>query len=241
MHRLKLESFSVARASRPIITNIDVGIKRGELIALVGANGSGKSTLLHAMAGLLDASGTLLFDGQDLKKMESHKRAQTLTLLLQSSPPHPYCIAQNRIAQGLIPHRGFSPWLDAAATKAIARSAKALQIAHLLDRPLAKMSGGELRLVNIAKCLVNEATKLILLDEPSVYLDFAQKENLARTLQTRAENGAVIVFSSHDRSFIEQCAHRVFSLKDKSARLLSVTEFFMSAPEQLMRTLAYKS
>jgi len=226
--KLCLKDVAIYRAKHCVLNTLNAQVSAGEIIALIGANGAGKSTLLHGIVGLIEISGAIFFDGEDLKGMNRRKKASLLTLLLQSAMPHPYCLAESRIAQGLVPLSGFRAFLDSETSFLIEQCARELNIAHLLTRPLSKMSGGELRLVNIAKCLVNHHTKLILLDEPSVFLDFAQKEILAKNLLKRATAGALILFSSHDRSFIESTASRVLALSNGNAHLMSVKEFFKS-------------
>lgn len=224
--KLSLKNFSAYRSTKCVIKDLSFQFNTQEIIALVGINGIGKSTLLQGMAGLAKTTGEMAIDNEDFLSMSRLKRAQKLTLLLQSSPLHPYCLAYSRIAQGLIPHFGFSTSLTKESQDLIEHCAQSLRITHLLKRPLAKMSGGELRLVNIAKCLVNLKTSVILLDEPSVFLDFIEKANLAKMLKQRAQTGSVIVFSSHDKSLIEACASRVLYIDKDSANLYSVANFF---------------
>lgn len=102
-----------------------------------------------------------------------------------------------------------------------------LSISHLLERRLNEMSGGEQRLVDIAKVFVDQKTSLILLDEPSVFLDFAQKKDLAKNIRMRAGRGAIIFFSSHDLDFIAQ-TDAIILLVEETTRLSTLDQLLSS-------------
>lgn len=228
MRKLEIKNLSLHRGQKCLINKFSLSFNAGEIIALVGNNGTGKSTLLHTIAGLRNDTGHILFDQKDAQTISRLELAQKLTLLLQSSIVHPYALAHHRIAQGLMPHAGFLAKLDKQSYHLIEESAHRLKISHLLTRPLVNMSGGEQRLVNIAKCLVNPLISVILLDEPSVYLDFTQSANLRANLIERAKNGALIIFASHDRELIEHCATKILLIEQACAQLISPAHFFPS-------------
>ena len=162
MIELTIKDLTLRHENRVLIERFSATFNQGEIVALVGDNGSGKTTLLHVLAGLKSSHQNILLNGQDIAALTSYERARLLTLLLQSLPPHPYSLAYNRIAQGLMPHLGFRLRACKESEFLIAKIAKKLNIEHLLTRAIAKMSGGEQRLVNIAKCLVNEQIKIII-------------------------------------------------------------------------------
>lgn len=233
MPKLAIKNISLHRQQICVLNSFSAFFNAGEIIAVVGNNGSGKSTLLHTLAGLRRDAGQIYFDDEDSQSLSRLEFAQRLSLLMQSTIVHPYALAYNRIAQGLMPHGGFSSKLNQLSVQLIEESAHKLKIIHLLKRPLASMSGGEQRLVNIAKCLVNPHISIILLDEPSVYLDFAQAANLRLNLIERAKLGALIIFASHDRELIEHCATKVLFIEQQRARLVSTATFFSSLRAEL--------
>ncbi len=135
---------------------------------------------------------------------------------MQHSPEQPYCTAQSRIAHGLVPSFGYQHFVDAESVELIEQTAIGLKIKHLLERRLATLSGGEQRLVHIAKCLINPSTQVLLLDEPSVFLDFTQQNNLLNNLQHQKDLGRLVIFSSHDAAFIKRAADEVLMIKGQS-------------------------
>ena len=228
MPKLVLKNISLHRQQACVLKPFSAYFNAGEIIAVVGNNGSGKSTLLQTLAGLRKDAGQIYFDDKDSQHLSRLALAQKLSLLMQSSIVHPYALAYNRIAQGLMPHVGFCSTPDQQSSQLIEESAHKLKITHLLNKPLARMSGGEQRLVNIAKCLVNPRISIILLDEPSVYLDFSQAANLRKNLIEKAQLGALVIFASHDRELIEHCATKVLFIEQQCASIHSPAAFFSS-------------
>lgn len=213
---LKIDNLSIWQDQRLLIHSFDEQVSEGEIIALVGNNGFGKSTLLKTLAGLLAIdSGTVKVGPVALDTLAPLERAQIISFLPQSSLSHPYCSAESRIAHGLIPIFGCDFFINVEHQAMIHHVAMRLKIEHLLKKPLAKMSGGEERLVHLAKCLINPQVKLLLLDEPSVFLDFSQQDNLARCLKEEASTGKTIIFSSHDQHFIDRLAERVLRIENR--------------------------
>lgn len=225
--KLTIHQLSLNRNDLWLMENFDARFHQGSIVALVGNNGTGKSTLLHCLSGLFPiASGLIQLNDRPLHELHPQDRAKIIVLLQQVSPFQPYCRAQNRIAHGLMPHYGFS-WLSEECLCRITSLAARLNISHLLDRPLSAMSGGERRLIDIAKVLINEEAQLILLDEPSVFLDFSQKKVLSDNIIARAKN-AIVIFSSHDLDFIQATANNIINIQHNSAQIISVTQFLSS-------------
>lgn len=217
MVKLALVDLSITMGTNNLLTKVHHNFRGGKIVALVGDNGSGKTTILKTIAGLLSQKRAHIFlNDQDIFSLTPQKRAQLISLLFQISPEQPYCTARSRIAHGLMPTHGYHHVVNATTNALIERMADELLIRHLLDRQLAKMSGGEQRLVHIAKCLINPSTEVLLLDEPSVFLDFAQQKNLMRNLIAQKDLGRLIIFSSHDAAFIERVADDVVMLRDRN-------------------------
>lgn len=225
MTKLQLNNLSIVRSKKALINDFSHSFGDGRIIALVGDNGSGKTTLLKTLAGLIRAEhDQILIDGQDINSLSRQIRAIHISFLLQHSPDQPYCTAKSRIAHGLMPLFGYDFFLDEKTETMIDTMARRLNIQHLLHRMLSRMSGGEQRLVHIAKCLINPSSKILLLDEPSVFLDFTQQTNLAKNLKEQAEQGRLVIFSSHDAGFIEQCADGIIRIHQHRAEVSSKKE-----------------
>lgn len=216
MARLLVKDLAIFRSEKSLIKPFSHHFNAGRIYALIGNNGSGKTTLLKTMAGLLNHNeGNILIENRSLKTMSLKNRASLISFLLQHSPEQPYCTAKSRIAHGLMPTLGYNYFLTKHIETEILIVARKLQIEHLLNRMLAKLSGGEQRLVHIAKCLINQNTKILLLDEPTAFLDFTQQTNLLNNLLDQAQRDRLIIFSSHDREFIKRCANYIIAINNQ--------------------------
>lgn len=219
--KLFIDHLAIKRNQEVLVHPFSERFFAGEIVALVGNNGSGKTTLLKTLAGLNPANERHIWlDNHDLFYLSPQKRASAISFLSQLAPDQPYCTARYRIAHGLMPLLGFDIFFDKNIQSQIDLVAKRLGIIHLLDRVLSHLSGGEQRMVHIAKCLIQPRTSLLLLDEPSVFLDFSQQKNLLHCLKEEAQKGRVVIFASHDSGFIKESSDRVLSIKHQRIEVL---------------------
>jgi iron complex transport system ATP-binding protein len=213
---LVINNLSIFRNEKTLIESFSHKFKLGQIYAIMGDNGTGKTTLLKTLAGLLPIdSGQILIDDQDISLLPQNLKAIIISFLLQHSPTQPYCLVKDRIAHGFMPSLGYDFFMDKNISHLIEKEAQRLNIFHLLHRRLSKLSGGEQRLVNIAKCLISPKTKILLLDEPSVFLDFTQQQCLINNLKKQAACRRLVIFSSHDRNFIKNCATQLIWIRNK--------------------------
>lgn len=220
--KLTVENLCLQKNKKAILNNISLELLGGKIFALVGANGAGKTTFLKCLVGLEPhAYKSVHFNNIEVAKIDKITRSKKFSLLTQNSSISISCLAKYRIAHGLIPNYGFSSWLNQAQNEKIYEISNKLGIQHLLDRPLNLMSGGEQRLVHIAKCIVNSNIELLLLDEPSVFLDFNQKMLLVKTILSLKSPNRIIIFSSHDSSFIKNCADKILALENGFIKIFS--------------------
>lgn len=221
MTELIIDNLDIFAHEQALIRNFTLTARAKEIIALQGNNGSGKSTLLKTLAGLYKVSSHKIFiNGHDINGLSIEQRAHHIALLLQSAPIQPFCTAKRRIAHGLMPALGFEFFNDKSIDQTITDLCRRLRIEHLLHRCLENMSGGEQRLVHLARCLINQQQKIILLDEPSVYLDRSQRENIINILKDESNNNRLILFSTHDERLIERLATRIITI-DETTRTAS--------------------
>lgn len=183
-----LAQATVLRAGRRALDGVTLAIEPGERLAVVGPNGAGKSTLLAALAGDLPAGGAARLDGRDPAAAPAGWLAARRAYLEQS----PSCAW------------GFSA-LEVAALGsdlAAARDAlDALGLAALADRRVDTLSGGEQRLVHLARCLAqlgDARGRLLLLDEPTAALDPGRAATLLAATERAASRGAAVVMATHD-------------------------------------------
>jgi iron complex transport system ATP-binding protein len=198
-HTLAAEGVTLAYGDRVVADGIDLAIPPGRITVVVGANASGKSTLLRAMARLLPPrSGRVLLDGRDLHRLPTKQVARTLGLLPQA-PTAPEGIAvADLVARGRHPHQGFLSRWTAEDEAAVAEALRLTDTAALADRPVDELSGGQRQRVWIAMALA-QGTDVLLLDEPTTFLDVAHQVDvldLLTDLNRRA--GTTVVMVLHD-------------------------------------------
>jgi iron complex transport system ATP-binding protein len=182
-----------------IASNINLSLKKGKLIALIGANGIGKSTLLRTITGIQKPiSGTVLLNEKNIHELDSLTLAQNLSVVLTEKLPPSNLTVWELIALGRQP---YTNWIGTLTDNDIAKINEAIeltQIGHLTSKKHYEISDGQLQIVLIARALAQD-TPLIILDEPTTHLDLLHKVVLFKLLKKLTqETGKCILFSTHD-------------------------------------------
>lgn len=211
------ENLDLAYDQRQIVSDLDVSIPDGKFSVIVGPNACGKSTLLRALARLLPpAKGTVLLDGNNIEKMKTKKIAQRLGLLPQSSIAPDGITVAELVSRGRHPHQSFlRQWTDADEA-AVLSALRATNTEELSSRLVDELSGGQRQRVWVAMVLAQE-TSLLLLDEPTTFLDVAyQIELLDLFSQLNHEYGHTLVAVLHDLNQACRYADEIIAMKDGS-------------------------
>lgn len=193
-----------------IAGGINLSLKKGELIALIGANGIGKSTLLRTLTAIQKPlEGLISLNGTDLHNYPAKDLAQNLAVVLTESLPPSNLTVFELVALGRQP---YTNWLGRLTDEDIAQVNKAIeltQITHLADKKHYEISDGQLQKVLIARALAQD-TPLIILDEPTTHLDLLHKVSLLRLLKKlTAETGKCILYSTHDLDLALQLSNEI--------------------------------
>ncbi|MHA6625055.1 ABC transporter ATP-binding protein [Pseudonocardia sichuanensis] len=216
------------RAPRAVLSGVRARAAAGELTVLVGPNGTGKSTLLHAVAGLLaPLAGTVHLDGADLLALPAAERARRVAVVLTERVDPGLLAVEELVALGRHPHTGPTGALRAADRAAVAAAVTAAGAAHLAGRRVAELSDGERQRVLTARALAQQPA-VLLLDEPTAFLDVSSRVALLALLRRLArEDGLCVLVSTHDLEPALRLADHVWLL-DRSGRLRT------GPPEQLV-------
>ncbi len=214
---LTTRKLTLAYDSNVIIQGLDLAIPQGQITTLVGPNGCGKSTLLRGLARLLKPqSGTVYLDGDAVAHIPTKTLARRLGILPQSPTAPEGLTVRELVAQGRYPHQTWlRQWSKADELKVEA----AIATTHLhefANRPLDTLSGGQRQRAWIAMALAQD-TEILLLDEPTTYLDLAHQIevlDLLNTLNRRV--GCTIVMVLHDLNMACRYSHHLVALRDGS-------------------------
>lgn len=206
-----------ADTEEPVIDGESVVVPAGEVTALVGPNASGKSTLLKALSDQLSPqSGTVRLDGREIQTHDSKELARKLGLLSQESVSPDTLTVEDLIVHGRYPHRGFFESMTEEDVSAVDRAIRLAGVEHLRDRELGSLSGGQKQLAWIAMVLAQD-TDVLLLDEPTTFLDLHHQLEVMDIVETLKATGEVtVVLVLHDINQAAQYADHVLALKDGS-------------------------
>ncbi|WP_344653812.1 ABC transporter ATP-binding protein, partial [Cryptosporangium japonicum] len=185
---------------RTVVSGADLELRAGEVVALVGPNGSGKSTLLRALARLhAPAAGEVtLADGQNAAALHPKEFARRVTLLTQSRPTPGGVRVRDVVAYGRHPYRGRFGTGDADGPEKVRAAMRVTGVEAMAERPVDELSGGELQRVWLATCLAQD-TGVVLLDEPTTFLDLRyQVETLDTVRDLADEHGVAVGVVLHD-------------------------------------------
>ncbi|WGX99094.1 ABC transporter ATP-binding protein [Nocardioides sp. L-11A] len=197
--RLAARGLSLGYDDRVVVDGLDLDVLDGRVTAIVGANACGKSTLLRGLARLLrPSSGEVLLDGTPILDRGSREVARILGLLPQTPVAPDGITVADLVSRGRHPHQGWFRHWSARDEAAVTEALTAADVVELVDRPLHALSGGQRQRVWIAMALAQE-TDLLLLDEPTTYLDISHQVDLLRLLRSlNRATGRTIVTVLHD-------------------------------------------
>lgn len=206
-----------------VTTGLDASLPAGSLTCLLGPNGAGKSTLLKTMSGQLKPlRGDILLYGTSVSSLSRQQLALSLSLVLTERPRLNHMTVRQLTALGRSPYTGFWGRLSPSDLTAVDTAMQTAGITHLADRTVSSLSDGERQKAMVAKALAQD-TPLILLDEPTAFLDYPAKIELMRLLARLARNeGKTVFLSTHDVEIALQTADNLWLLH-KSLGLMTGT------------------
>jgi len=214
MTDLRANQLSLAYDSRLIVESLDLTIEIGTITALVGPNGCGKSTLLRGLARLLKPrGGSVVLNSRSIHSMSTKELAREMGILPQSPRAPEGLTVYELVAQGRYPHqRFFNQW--SAKDEAVTREALTFtNMNDLADRPLDTLSGGQRQRAWIAMTLAQE-TAILMLDEPTTFLDLAYQVEVLDLLHDLNRHGRTIVMVLHDLNQACRYAHQIVAMRE---------------------------
>ncbi|MEW1891215.1 ABC transporter ATP-binding protein [Streptomyces sp. NBC_00523] len=228
--RLSAHDLTLAYEDRTVVEGLDLEIPDAKVTIVVGPNACGKSTLLRALGRLLKPRrGAVLLDGAELAGLPAKEIARTVGVLPQSPTPPDGITVADLVARGRQPHQKWWQQWSEADERAVSEALERTNTASLADRPVDELSGGQRQRVWIAMALAQD-TELLLLDEPTTYLDVAhQVEVLDLVRRLNLERGRTVVAVLHDLNQAIRYADHLVAMKD--GRIVA-----QGAPDEVVTT-----
>ena len=210
---LATEQLEIGYGTEVLIGELNLSIRSGEIIALVGENGSGKSTLIRTLAGLQTSlGGRITLNGDSLQKMSMNKKAKIIGTVSKVTTENIMLTGYKFVSHGRYPYIGWNGRLRPIDDSVINESLDLVKASHLADRTINNLSDGEMQRLVIARALAQESS-LLFLDEPTVFLDQSTKLillNLLRDLSIK--RGLAIVSATHDIEYFQQITDTVWNI-----------------------------
>jgi iron complex transport system ATP-binding protein len=214
--RLAARGVTVGYGARTVIDDLDVAIPPGVITTIIGPNGCGKSTLLRTLSRLLKPSkGTVVLDGEDIARLRTRDVARKLGLLPQAPVAPEGLTVADLVARGRHPHQSWLRQWSSDDADVVERALAMTGVADLADRPVDALSGGQRQRVWISMTLA-QGTDLLLLDEPTTYLDLAHAMDVLDLVDDLHESGCTVVMVLHDLNLAARYSDNLIVMRDGS-------------------------
>jgi len=225
---LSIQDLTCGYESGFAVRDINLTVKRGEILGLIGPNGCGKTTLLRAITGALKPSkGRVLLENTDLASIENKERARSIAVVSQG-PQFASMTVEEFVLLGRMPYFSRFQFLESAKDREIANEAMTLTDSlRFRDHSIARISGGEQQLAMVARALAQQP-KLLLLDEPTAHLDITHQVgvlDLVRRLNRKF--GLTVIIVLHDLNLAAEYCHRMALLDAGNLRKIGTPEEVM--------------
>ena len=225
MTAITTNRLTVGYRGHRVVEDISLSLPCGRLVCLLGPNGAGKSTLLRTLCGFQPPiEGTVTISGSDITTMSAAEVARLVSVVLTDRPLTPSLTAAEMVGMGRAPYTGFWGRLSDDDRRLISEAMQTVGIAPLATRRMGQLSDGELQKVMIAKALAQH-TPVIVLDEPTAFLDYPSKVAVMKTLARLAhDEGKTILMSTHDLELAAQLGDELMKIENKHIRKITADE-----------------
>ncbi len=249
VERMRIESVSLAYGDRWVVRDVTLPVRRGEVLALIGASGSGKTTLLRSLNRLTEITagaaraGSITLDGEEIHELEVNALRRRVTMVFQQPNPFPMSIFENvayalREAPGRRRRRARKSTLEPAVREALRRAGLHDEVAEDLDRPALSLSGGQQQRLCIARALAADP-EVLLLDEPCSALDPISTAVIEELIVALRESVAIVIVT-HNLQQAQRVADHVAFMHLGELIEYGPAEQLFGAPRQ-QRTREYIS
>ena len=199
---------------RPLIKDIEIGLKKGEILTLIGPNGAGKSTVLKSIARQLEMiSGVVYLDKEDMTQMSGRKLSQKMAVVLTDKIKTEMMTCEDVVATGRYPYTGRFGILSKEDYAIIKEAMELVHITEIKDKDFCEISDGQRQRVMLARAICQEP-EVIILDEPTSYLDVKYKLEFLSILQEmRRKKGLTVIMSLHELELAARVSDKILCIR----------------------------
>lgn len=214
---IELKNFSIGFGNRYLLENVSACFNNASLSALIGRNGCGKSTLLKAISGLNDHySGNITVDGVDIKRIPKHKLSHIIAFVNTTRPRIINLRCNEVVALGRAPHTGWMGRMSQKDKDIVFEALNSVGMDDYAERTMDSLSDGESQKIMIARAIAQD-TPIIILDEPTSFLDLPTRFELANLLHNLAHTkNKIIIFSTHELDIALEMSDFIALIADKN-------------------------
>jgi iron complex transport system ATP-binding protein len=218
--KVKVDGLRFSYNGKSVLKDLDLPVREGEFLGLVGPNGSGKTTLLKNIGGVLEPdNGTVYLDGEEIPRIPIKEIATKVAALQQETTVGFDFTVREVVEMGRFPHLDRFERHSDGDLRAVERAIDVTDLRDFTDRYVNQLSGGEKQRVFLALALAQEPD-LLLLDEPTASLDINYQIKIMETVKSLQSEGLTVVAAIHDLNLAAQYADRVALLCDGSVKIL---------------------
>ena len=210
---LAIHNVSVAYGKKTILTNIELELKLGQSVCLLGKNGVGKTTFFKCLLNVLNYQGTIMIDGEDIKQLSRSRLAKKMAYIPQNRGNMVEFTVFDMVMMGTTPNLKTYQQPGEKENTMVEEALSLLNISYLAQASYAEISGGEQQLVTIARAVAQQ-TKIIIMDEPCANLDFGNQIIVLEMIKKLTEQGYLIIQATHDPNHALQYADRAIVMEN---------------------------
>lgn len=211
---IQIKDLSIRLSGNEILKDVSLDITEGEYVSIIGPNGAGKTTLVKCIAGIYsDWKGCIQIAGKNVTKLNHREQAMLQSYVPQAEGRTNPLTVEEFVATGRYPHLSAFTSMRKDDYDAVDQAIDRAGLQPLRKRKIATLSGGERQMAFVAAALAQD-TKILLLDEPSTFLDYRHQANVASLLKTARDSGITVVAIHHDINTATACSDRIHAIKN---------------------------
>ena len=224
------EKISVGYDGKPLIEEVEITLRKGEILTLLGPNGAGKSTILKSIARQLSLiAGTVRLDGEDMKSLTGAELSKKMAVVMTKRLRGELMTCEDVVATGRYPYTGRFGVLRAEDHAAVQNAMELVQVAEIGDSLFDRISDGQRQRVMLARAICQEP-EILILDEPTSYLDVRHKLEFLSILQKLCrERELTVILSLHELELAEKISDRILCVNGRAVDRIGTPEEVMTA------------